>query len=378
MPETPASRAVADLLRVLDERRESRVGLSAFTLDDLSSMALLDSLGETYEVVQARFTGALPSMHSIGVREATTILGALQDVISEVGAALRDESPKRGPLPSGVLAETELQLSPQVSPGSVIFALTPSRDDALFGESTLLAEALTEVFGLFDQVERPASTGGTPQTVSEALRRFGPRTARHLVRFAGALKDHALNLDVGTARSGSEPSSSRISTAGAGFLRSLAESAATRTTDIELIGEVDRLGRNHRYRILTVERGPITVDGSEDVTDVLQVAFRHTPVRLSLEQTEAINMATGAINYSFRATAAEVVHDNSSVLTSVGDGSPHRGSADAEWTLLRDAEADPLRLSLALEYGDDLRADESWGSLPGIEWLEHGADSDDD
>lgn len=309
MPKTPASRSTADLIRILDERRASQPQSSAFTLDDLSTMALLDSVGETYEIVQARFTGALPAKHAIGVREATTILGALQDVISEVGAAIRDDSPKRGPLPSSILSETALQLSPQVSPGSVIFALTPSRDEALFGESTLLSDVLEEVFNLFDQVERPASTGGTPETVSEALRTFGPRTARHLIRFAGALRENDLNLDVGTARSGSRPSGSRITSAGAGFLQRLAESASTRVTEVELVGEVDRLGRNNRYRILTAELGPITVDGTDAVTDILQVAFRHFPVRLDVTQTETLNLATGAINYTFKATAAAPVEE---------------------------------------------------------------------
>jgi hypothetical protein len=310
MTETPASRSTEDLLRLIDERRATQTRAGAFTLDDLSSMAMLDSMGETYEVVQARFTGALPAMHAIGVREATTILGALQEVVAEVGAALREESPKRGPLPAAILAETELQLSPQVSPGSVIFALTPSRDEALFDASTLLADALNEVFALFDQVELPASTGGNPDTVSDSLRRFGPRTARHLVRFAGALRDHSLNLEVGIAKSGSRPRGSRISTSGASFLRSLAENATKRTTEIGVVGDVERLGKDHRYRILTADRGRITVQGTDVVTDVLQVAFRHSPVKLTLLETEAINLATGAVTYSFQALGAEALADS--------------------------------------------------------------------
>jgi hypothetical protein len=270
-------------------------------------MAMLDNLGESYEVVQARFTGALPSEHAIGVREATTILGALQEVISEVGAALRDESPKRGPLPSAILAETELRLSPQVAPGSVIFALTPSRDEALFDASTLLSDVLSEVFTLFDQVERPASTGGTPESVADALRRFGPRTARHLVRFAGALKDHSLNLDVGVARSGQRPNGSRITSSGARFLESLAESATKRTREILIEGEVHNLAKDHKYRIVTSERGTISVRGTDAVTDVLQVAFRHNPVKIAARETESVNLATGAVTYSFEALSAEVI-----------------------------------------------------------------------
>lgn len=309
MPETPASRSTDELLALIDSNRSQRTRHGAFTIDDLSSLAMLDSLGESYEVVQARFTGALPAAHAIGVREATTILGALQEVVSEVGAALRDESPKRGPLPSAILAETELQLSPQVAPGSVIFALTPSRDEALFDASTLLSDSLSEVFVLFDQVEMPGSTGGTPEAVSDSLRRFGPRTARHLVRFAGALKEHGLNLDVGIARSGMKPAGSRITSSGAGFLESLAESATKRTREVELVGEVHSLGKDHRYRIITPDRGRITVRGLDPVTDVLQVAFRHSRVRITALENESINLATGAVGYTFEALSAEALED---------------------------------------------------------------------
>jgi len=309
MPETTPSRKAEDLLRVLDSRRSPRNQHAAFSVDDLSSMALLDSLGESYEVVQARFTGALPAEHSIGVREATTILGALQDVVSEVGAAIRDDSPKRGPLPAAILAETELQLSPQVAPGSVIFALAPSRDDTLFDSSTLLNDALSEVFTLFDQVERPASTGGTPDSVSDSLRRFGPRTARHLVRFAGALREYSLNLDLGIARSGARPTGSRISSAGAGFLESLAQKATKREREISIVAEVHSLGKDHRYRLNTADRGRISVHGAEAITDVLQEAFRHNSVVLTLLETESVNLATGAVTYDFLAISAAAAGD---------------------------------------------------------------------
>lgn len=307
MPETRPSRTADELLRVLDSRRAPRTQHGAFSIDDLSSMALLDSLGETYEVVQARFTGSLPAQHSIGVREATTILGALQDVVSEVGAAIRDDSPKRGPLPAAILAETELLLSPQIAPGSVIFALSPSRDEALFDSSTLLDDALGEVFTLFEQVELPTSSGGTPDTVSESLRRFGPRTARHLVRFAGALREHSLNLDLGIARSGARPKGSRISSAGAGFLESLAQRATKRESETTIVGEVHSLGKDHRYRVNTADRGRISVRGTDVITDVMQAAFRRSPVNLTVLETESVNLATGAVSYSYTALAAEAI-----------------------------------------------------------------------
>lgn len=310
MARTSPSKSPSALLNAIDALEEIDTHSDAFTLDDLSNLAMLDSLGADYELIQLRFTGNLAGRHSIGLREATEVLGAFQDVISEVGASLSEESPRRGPLASNILRETELQLSPHVSPGSVIFSVHPARENPLFEPSDLLDRSLSEVLNLFDQVERPVSSGvTTPDAVAEVLRRFGPRTARNLVRFASALAENALNIDIGIAKTGLPIKGSKLSKAGAGFLRSLAENATTRDSEITIVGEVQNLGRDNKYKVVAEGRGRISVEGTEDITDVLQEAFRRHKVRIRLQVNESVNLATGALSNKYVALEANILTD---------------------------------------------------------------------
>lgn len=301
MVRTSPSSQPGELIKIIDSWDSNESTNRAFTFDDLSNLAVLDSLGSNYEQIQLRFTGNLAGAHSIGMREAAEVLGAFQDVVTEVGASLNEESPRRGPIATNILRETELQLSPHVSPGSVIFSVHPAQDNSLFQPSDLLDRSLAEVLGLFELVERPISSGGTPDSVAESLRRFGPRTARHLLRFASALDENALNIDVGIARSGQPIIGSKLSKAGAGFLKSLAERATSREIELTLVGEIQNLGRDHKYKINTDDRGRISVEGNEKVTDLLQSAFRRTRVALRLIETETVNLATGALKHRYRA-----------------------------------------------------------------------------
>ncbi|WP_152176310.1 hypothetical protein, partial [Mycobacterium tuberculosis] len=92
MVETNPSRTSGDLSRLLDEIDDD-VADTMFGVNHLSAVRLLEDHGNKFHMVSARFTGELPGLHEIGVREATTVLGELQEIISEVGAVLRDESP---------------------------------------------------------------------------------------------------------------------------------------------------------------------------------------------------------------------------------------------------------------------------------------------
>lgn len=308
MVETNPSRTSADLSRLLDEIDDDAAD-TMFGVNQLSSVRLLEDHGSGFHMVSARFTGELPGAHEIGVREATMVLGELQEIISEVGAVLRDESPRRGPLPAEIVRATELRFAPQVLPGSVIFTLRPAHDDQLFsaGASTLDI-ALESIFGLFDKVERPVSTGTSgPVGVAEALREFGPRTARHLVKFAAALDQSGLNIDVGVVATGRTSRGARISRAGARFLGGLAEDATSRTTEIDLIGRVLNLGTDNKHRFNDEERGRITMTADAEVTAVLLNSFAESRVRVSASETESVKLATGATSYRYHATSAELL-----------------------------------------------------------------------
>lgn len=308
MVETNPSRTSGDLSRLLDEIDDD-VADTMFGVNHLSAVRLLEDHGNKFHMVSARFTGELPGLHEIGVREATTVLGELQEIISEVGAVLRDESPRRGPLPAEVLQATELRFAPRVLPGSVIFTLHPARDEPLFSAGTSTLDiALDSIFGLFDKVERPVSTGTNgPADVAEALREYGPRTARHLVKFAAALDQSGLNIDVGVMASGRMSRAARISRAGARFLGGLAEDATSRTTDIHLVGRVHNLGTDNKHRFDDEERGRITMTADAEVTAVLLNSFAESRVRVRASETESVKVATGATSYRYHATSAELL-----------------------------------------------------------------------
>jgi len=190
MVETRPSHSSDDLARRLDAIPDDPAD-TMFGLNQLSTMRLLQDHGSPFHVVSARFTGDLPADHEIGVRAATMVLGEFQEIISEVGAALKRESPRRGPLPAGILEATELRFAPQVLPGSVIFTLHPAREAVLFesGHSPL-DDALTSIFSLFEKVERPAPSEVRVRTRPErpqcGSRRHGRGTpGSGLSRFEG-------------------------------------------------------------------------------------------------------------------------------------------------------------------------------------------------
>lgn len=306
MVNTRPSKSPAELEALLDALPDDDDSSRVFGLDQLSALRLLESTGSEFHLLSARFTGDLPSAHEIGVREATAILGELQEIVSEVGAVLRDESPRRGPLPAEVLKATELRLSPRVRAGSVIFTMHPAHEESLFGSSRdILDDALASIFSLFDKVERPVTSGiMSTSDVADALRNYGPRTARHLVKFADALQKSGLNMDLGVAVSGRPIRGSRISRAGAGFLEKLASDATTRTLDIELVGRVRNLGTDNRHKFIDDERGLITMTADAEVTGVLYESFGQARVRVIASETESITKATGATNYRFHAVRA--------------------------------------------------------------------------
>jgi len=307
MPKTPPSRHPRDLLMRLDGLVKEDPARGAFTVEDLSARMFSRRFGGAFEFVQARFTGALPSAHSIPVRGSTTILNSLQETISEVGAVIAGVSPKRGPLPARVVAETELNLSPRVRPGSVIFVMTPAVDESLFGRPQLLNDSLQQIFTLFDLVERPESTHLLGGDVVGTLRTFGPRAARHLVKFASSLNELGLNVDLGFSNEDSSMRESRVSRSGARHLKSLAKDATKRTVETVLTGEVHNLGTDHLYKIDTDDRGRVSVRGDDGITDILQKAFRKSRVVVDVSETESVNVATGKATSTFKAKSARIV-----------------------------------------------------------------------
>ncbi|WIB66234.1 hypothetical protein DEI93_09525 [Curtobacterium sp. MCBD17_035] len=304
-----------ELAALLDELPDgSELDATTSALTELSATRMRERHGVVSKALRARFTGSLPAAHELGVRSATTVIGSLQDVLAEIAATIREVVPKRGPLPAPILDATELRFSPSVSEGSVIFTLRrPERTelwDAERGDADLLEEALRSLFRMFDEVEKPATSGQGDELVPRTLGDLGPRTARHLARFARALSSDELNLDLGWTQPGGRSLSSRLSSAGAAYLGKLANEATTRSRPVTLHGTVHRLGNDNKHRFADDERGLLSIASSSDLTDELARTFRRGRVALSATETESINIATGKSTWQFVATGVALIPDD--------------------------------------------------------------------
>lgn len=299
MVQTRPSRSPEELLELLDLLEESdEFDGTADELARISAQTMLELHGAKVRLIRARFAGNLPARHAIGVRAATRVLGEMQEALSEMGAVTLNNVPARGPLPAEVLKATELQLSPQVSPGSVVFTLQPAVDEVgLWARSSdepvILDVVLGQLFEVFDSIERPTTNGTTPETVSDRLREFGPRTARHLLLFAKGLEAEGLSLDLGWTRSGQPTRRSGLSPAGAGFLGAIADRARTREQSVVLRGSVRALSTENHHKFKDDERGVIEITTSEALTDQLHPTFKHGVVEIDAIETETVNAVTG-------------------------------------------------------------------------------------
>lgn len=309
-------RSASELAALLDELPDgSELDSMTSALTELSAGRMQERHGNRTRALRARFTGALPAAHELGVRSATTVIGSLQDALAEIAASIREVVPKRGPLPAPILDATELRFSPTVSQGSVIFTLRrPERSGLWEGEehddSALLEQALTSLFRVFDEIEKPL-TSGTPEGVTpETLGTFGPRTARHLVRFARALSTDELNLDLGWTLPGGHSLSSQLSSAGAAYLGKLADQATTRTRTVTLRGSFHRIGDDNKHRFTDEERGVVSISSSTELTDEFARTFRRGDVQLEATETERVNVATGRSAWQYTATAVALVDDD--------------------------------------------------------------------
>lgn len=327
MVQSRPRRTASELSALLDALPDGpELDSSTSALTELSAGRMRERHGVRRRALRARFTGALPAAHELGVRSATTVIGSLQDALAEIAAALCEVVPKRGPLPAPILDATELRFSPAVSEGSVIFTLSrPERtglwDEEEHDDSELLEQALTSLFRVFDEIEKPMTSGTPGGATPETLGAFGPRTARHLVRFARALSSDELNLDLGWTLPGGRSLSSQLSSAGAAYLGKLADQATTRTQPVTLRGSFHRIGDDNKHRFTDNERGVVSISSSTELTDEFARTFRRGEVQLDATETQSVNVVTGRSTWQYTARAV-------ALLVEDADEPEARGSHD--------------------------------------------------
>jgi hypothetical protein len=142
--------------------------------------------------LDVRLSGAAVREHDVSVRVLAGVLGPLQESLTAVGQALRQNPTGRGRVPTAIVDATELSISPQLTAGSIVLHLSGPAEattgDELpeaTGTESLVDASLRAVFSVLAESQDDVATSG----LSGELRRLGPRTAKHLNDLAQRVLD---------------------------------------------------------------------------------------------------------------------------------------------------------------------------------------------
>lgn len=173
-------------------------------LANLSTRAMLRDSGyaiaESAPKLDVRLHGRSIPGHEIPVREATSILGSLQEAVSACGQAVAKKATAAGSVQSAILRATELRLSPALGFGSVVFHLGGAAeslegDEAPdgIGSDILLDRVFRDLFAILNSV---ASDDLGETTTVDSLKLLGPRTVRHLNDLAKEVTESEIDIDL--------------------------------------------------------------------------------------------------------------------------------------------------------------------------------------
>lgn len=179
------------------EALRQRIRAARSNLPDAPDIAALQRLGDEdlqrqlgidprSDGLDVRLHGKGVVDHHVPVRKATAILSSIQETITAIGQAVTRTPTSRGTIERWIQDATQLTLSPRLSTGSLVFHLAnrAAQEPALFnsvepGSTSLVDDAVVEMMGVLNQGEDGVADGDV-QPLAARLRRFGPRTGKHL------------------------------------------------------------------------------------------------------------------------------------------------------------------------------------------------------
>ncbi|MEV4875404.1 MULTISPECIES: hypothetical protein [Streptomyces griseus group] len=189
---------------------------SSGELARVSVQAMLADAGlKTRDVdprLDVRLHGRAVSGHEVPVRQASSILSSLQEVVSACGQAVARKITAAGSMPGAILRATELRMSPALGFGSVVFHLggasevvTGDEFPGTTGTETLLDRVFGELFEVLDFV---AENGIPDPEAVNHLRKLGPRFAKHLNDLAKEVMASEIDVDLAWKSSSTSTESS--------------------------------------------------------------------------------------------------------------------------------------------------------------------------
>jgi hypothetical protein len=255
--------------------------------------------------VDIRLHGPGVPGHDIPVREAAGILTALQETVASIGQVLSRRTTASGPINAQVLKSTELRLSPELDPRSVVFHLTGPGEDvsgdeapALTGNDTLVDVAMRELFTLVMQsasADEPEAAG----SLARELRRFGPRVAKHLAELANHVVKDEIDMDLTWRTPRGRRQRATLERHTAQTIRDAIKLNEIETLRVELTGTLITISTTKKAELKTVDQGAVRIAVDDRLTASLGLFFNHRVVILA-EQTTRWSTDTGHETRSYR------------------------------------------------------------------------------
>ncbi|MGW4878931.1 hypothetical protein ACWEPI_20510 [Streptomyces sp. NPDC004262] len=251
--------------------------------------------------LDVRLHGAAIPAHDVPVREATSILGSLQEAVSACGQAIAQKATAAGSLSASILRATELRFSPALGFGSVVFhlggateALTGDEIPETIGTETLLDKVFQELFMVLDFAEKDQIM---ENDAVEQLRHLGPRLAKHLNELAKEIMDS--EIDVGlTWRSRSFSADTALKRRGALALKDAIERNREEVSRQTLSGVLSTVSTVVRPQLTTLDGRRIDMSVDVNVAATLG-SFYNREVEVDVEVRRLWSIATDreTLNY---------------------------------------------------------------------------------
>lgn len=261
------------------------------------------------ERLTARFIGGTADRHELNIRAATRALLALQESVSAIGATLLGLATLVGKLPASVIAATELRLSPQIAPGSVVFTLNrPTHGEehiAAIEERPLLDESFDVLLDLIQEINAGHLD---PNAVATRVRALGPRAAKHLFDLSGILVDESLGLDFGWNNLAGQHREEVLSNSGARYLKAVAKEGTTKIEEVEFVGTLltASVERNQKLKIQRADGTKVSLSARPELRENL-APFYTRPVRVYATETLKVSTTTGKETLSYEMRSIELL-----------------------------------------------------------------------
>lgn len=248
-----------------------------------------------------RLAGPGVRAHRLAVKTAANVLGSFQEVVSSIGAALSDRPSLFGQLSSAIRQATELQLSPAVAPGSIVFTLVPDEEftqdemPGLEGVPSLLDLALDRLISVFGELD---AAGAEERPLVDNLRALGPRTAKHLFDLSQVVINDDVVLDLQWTTESGRQSGASMGVRSASFLREMIQQSAVTEREKVITGILVTVSVETPAAVRLDDGTRIMLAVDEDKVGRLAPLFNRR-VQATVLEREEINLGTGRVSFAY-------------------------------------------------------------------------------